>query len=283
MAPMQHDNPLGQRLMDSSAPLATNPLLPLQTSKPASPSQWFAAKFPAAFTNFGTPFLETVEHGIDFDFRRVVEMNADFFAAALGGDKRLGHRVVFYRPEGCFYFRDVDGTFYPTDETKLATLLSALLLRCAEEMPATVDRRNLFVDFRKESKLNEVVRKARCILAVDSSFFAADSIHRRVEGVETIDRTARNFVGTNIDLATPNDQMTVAELIAGFLEYCNANKLKLDTPRQAKRFIVEAVNEHYGVRLRHDLAAGGKKCARGWKGLAFRNRSPALETAAQRN
>ncbi|MEQ2007066.1 MAG: hypothetical protein ABMA26_09720 [Limisphaerales bacterium] len=280
---MQHDNPLGQRLMDSSAPPATNPLMPQSPQKPATPSQWFADKFPAAFTNFGTPFLETVEHGIDFDFRRLVEMNADFFAAALGGDERLGHRVVFYRPEGCFYFQDVDNTFYPTGETKLATLLSALLLRCAEEMPATVDRRCLFVDFRKESKLNEVVRKARCILAVDSSFFAADSIHRRVEGVETIDRTARNFVGTNIDVATPNDQMTVAELIAGFLAYCNANKLKLETPRQAKRFIVEAVNEHYGVRLRHDLAADGKKCARGWKGLAFRNRSPALETAAQRN
>ena len=283
MAPMQHDNPLGQRLLDSAKGLAQNPLLPQSPPKPTTPSQWFADKFPAAFTNFGTPFLETVEHGIDFDFRRIVEINIDFFAAALGGDERLGHRVVFFRPEGCFYFRDVDGTFYPTDETKLATLLSALLLRCAEEMPATVDRCNLFVDFRKESKLNEVVRKARCILAVEASFFAADSIHRRVEGVETIDRTARNFVGTNIDVATPAEQLTVAELIAGFLEYCNANKLKLETPRQAKRFIVEAVNEHYGVRLRHDLAADGKKCARGWKGLAFRNRSPALETAAQRN
>lgn len=282
MAPMQHDNPLGQRLMDSSSPIATNPLL-AQPTKPATPSQWFADKFPAAFTNFGTPFLETVEHSIDFEFRRIVEINIDFFAAALGGDDRLGHRVVFYRPESCFYFRDCDGVFYPTDELKLATLLSALLLRCAEEMPATVDRCNLFVDFRKESRLNETVRKARCILAVDASFFSADSLHRRVEGVETIDRTARNFVGTNIDVATPNDQMTVAELIAGFLEYCNANKLKLETPRQAKRFIVEAVNEHYGVRLRHDLAADGKKCARGWKGLAFRNRSPALETAAQRN
>lgn len=282
MAPTQHDNPLGQRLMDSSVEATTNPLLPQQT-KPATPSQWFGAKFPVAFRNFGTPFLEAVEHGIDFEFRRVVEMNADFFAAALGGDERLGHRVVFYRPEGCFYFKDHDGTFYPTDELKLATLLSALLLRCAEEMPATVDRRCLFVDFRKESKLNEVVRKARCILAVDATFFAADSIHRRVEGVETIDRTARNFVGSNINVATPAEQLTVAELIAGFLEYCNANKLQLDAPRQAKRFIVEAVNEHYGVRLRHDLAAGGKKCARGWKGLAFRNRSPALETAAQRN
>ena len=282
MAPMQHDNPLGQRLMDSSAPLATNPLMPQSPQKPATPSQWFAAHFPAAFTNFGTPFLETSEHGFDFEFRRVVEMNIDFFAAALGGDDRLGHRVVFYRPEECFYFKDVGGTFYPTDELQLATLLSALLLRCAEEMPATVDRCCLFVDFRKESRLNEVVRKARCILAVDASFFAADSLHRRVEGVETIDRTARTFVGTNIDVATPAEQLTVAELIAGFLEYCNANKLKLDTPRQAKRFIVEAVNEHYGVRLRHDLAAAGKKCARGWKGLAFRNRSVTVE-AGQRN
>jgi hypothetical protein len=280
---MQPDNPLGQRLLDSSVEATVNPLLPQSPHKPATPSQWFADKFPAAFRNFGTPFLETVEHSIDFEFRRVVEINIDFFAAALGGDERLGHRVVFFRPEGCFYFKDVDNTFYPTDETKLATLLSALLLRCAEEMPATVDRRNLFVDFRRESRLNEVVRKARCILAVDATFFAADSIHRRIEGVETLDRTARNFVGTNIDVATPAEQLTVAELIAGFLEYCTANKLKLDTPRQAKRFIVEAVNEHYGVRLRHDLAAaGGKKCARGWKGLAFRNRLVTVE-AGQRN
>lgn len=282
MAPTQHDNPLSQKLLNSSSSPTTNPLMPQSPLNPTTPSQWFADRFPAAFTAYGTPFLETIEHGSDFEFRRIIEMNVDFFAAALGGDERLGHRVVFYRPEGCFYFRDYDGTFYPTDETKLSTLLSALLLRCAEEMPATVDRCNLFVEFRDERRLNEVVRKARCILAVEGSFFSADSLHRRIEGVETIDRTARTFVGRSVDVATANEQMTVTELIAGFLEYCQANKVKLGTPRQAKRFIVEAVNEHYGVRLRHDLAAGGKKCARGWKGLAFRNRSVGVE-AGQRN
>ncbi|MEQ2010106.1 MAG: hypothetical protein ABMA26_25260 [Limisphaerales bacterium] len=271
---MQHDNPLGQRLMDSSAPLATNPLMPQQT-KPATPSQWFADKFPAAFTNFGTPFLETSEHGIDFEFRRVVEMNNDFFAAALGGDERLGHRVVFYRPEGCFYFRDVDGTFYPTDETKLATLLSALLLRCAEEMPATVDRRNLFVDFRKESKLNEVVRKACCILAVDASFFSADSLHRRVAGAETLDQTARSFVDSSVAVAEGTLKLTVGELFAAFLEYCRLNgvQIKQQGDRKLKRMVVETVNQYHGVRLRHDLMDSQGRCAKGWSGLMFRNRA----------
>ena len=40
------------------------------------------------------------------------------------------------------------------------TLLSALLLRCAEQMPKNVDVENLFVRFREEDCLKSIVKKA---------------------------------------------------------------------------------------------------------------------------
>lgn len=37
--------------------------------------------------------------------------------------------------------------------------------------------------------------------------------------------------------------------------------------------LVETVNQHHGVRLRHDLMDNRGRCAKGWSGLMFRNRA----------
>ncbi len=244
--------------------------------KPLTPSHWFGSHFPDAASQHGSPFLETTETDANgFELTRVVASNVEFFAALLGGDSRLGHRVIYYPPEGRFYYKEVDGIFHVATEGRLASLLAALLLRCAGEMPLTVDRHRLFVEFREEQQLIEVVRKARSTLAVAESFFDVDSINRRVAGAETMDQTARSFVDSSVEIAEGTVKLTVGELFAAFLEYCRMNGVQIghQGDRKLKRMVVETVNQHHGVRLRHDLTDSRGRCAKGWSGLTFRNQA----------
>ncbi|NDJ14054.1 MAG: hypothetical protein EBY17_23155 [Acidobacteriia bacterium] len=216
---------------------------------------------------------ETDSNGLQLT--RIVALNVEFFAALLGGDSRLGHRVIFYPPEGRFYYKEVDGIFHVAAEGRLASLLAALLLRCAGEMPLTVDRRPLFVEFREEQRLIEVVRKSRSTLAVAEGFFGVDSVNRRAAGPESIDQTARSFVDSSVEIAEGTMRLTVGELFAAFLEYCRLNGVQIQQQgdRKLKRMVVETVNQHHGVRLRHDLMDSRGRCAKGWSGLMFRNQA----------
>lgn len=274
MAPST-DNPLNQRLFTGEE-LGKAWVYgeAASSSKPLTPSHWFGHHFPDAARQHGSPFLETTEtDGNGLKLTRVVAINVEFFAALLGGDSRLGHRVIYYPPEGRFYYKDVDGIFHITTEGRLASLLAALLLRCAGEMPLTVDRRQLFVEFRDEQRLIEVVRKAHSTLSVAESFFGVDSVNSRVAGPESIDQTARSFVGSSVEVAEGAVRLTVGELFAAFLEYCRLNgvQIKQQGDRKLKRIVVETVNQHHGVRLRHDLMDDRGRCAKGWSGLSFRN------------
>lgn len=271
------DNPLNQRLFTGEE-LGKAWVFgeAASASKPVTPSHWFGHHFPDAASQHGSPFLETTEtDGNGFELTRVDAINVEFFAALLGGDSRLGHRVIYYPPEGRFYFKEVDGIFHVVDEGRLASLLAALLLRCAGEMPLTVDRRQLFVEFREERRLIEVVRKARSILAVAKSFFNVDSVNRRVAGAETMNQTARSFVNSSVEIAEGAVKLTVGELFAAFMEYCRLNGVQIQQQgdRKLKRMVVETVNHHHGVRLRHDLMDSRGRCAKGWSGLMFRNQA----------
>jgi len=58
------------------------------------PNEFFKRRFPEQTDKFGQAFFGTEQ------------LSADFFAAVLRGDKRLGHQVVWYAPEDTFYFHD---------------------------------------------------------------------------------------------------------------------------------------------------------------------------------
>ena len=81
---------------------------------------------------YGAAFLEHAYLDSDgWDRVSVVGMNDDFFAALLGGDRKLDHQVVFYVPEQQWYFYDCRfGCFVPTTEEKLMILLSQYLIHC---------------------------------------------------------------------------------------------------------------------------------------------------------
>ena len=102
----------------------------------------------------------------------MVGMNDDFFAGLLGGDRNLGHQVVFYVPEQqwCFYDCQFD-YFVPTTEEKLMILLSQYLIHCCQEMPRFTDIGGLFLRFRSEDRLKHIVKKAKAMLAADKTFF----------------------------------------------------------------------------------------------------------------
>ena len=243
---------------------------------PATPSEWFCRRYPVETKRWGCPLIEEV--GVDLctslPTTKAVQMNDNFFAAILS-DSQLGHSVVYVEAEQQWYFLDPrDNVYHPTSEAKLMTLLSSLLVRCAEAMPPLVDKRSLFVDLRNDEVLKGVVRKARSVLAADQSFFAVDSPHRRVNGIETHAQMARRFVQASVK-PQPGRLLSMNECFERFSEYCHNHDVEPVQRRQFKQLIVETVREEFGLGLRNDLKNAEGNYLRGWKGLA-------VETA-QRN
>lgn len=195
-----------------------------------------------------------------------VSMNDCFLGAALS-DSQLGHSAVFYEPEQQWYFLEPrDNCYHPTSEAKLMLLLSSLLVRCAEEMPAGVDKINLFVKFRGDEQLKAVVKQARSILAADSSFFSPTSPFRRVEGLEQHGRLARQFVGRLIK-PQPDQLLSIGDCYDGFSGYCRNNGVEPVARKVFRRMIVEIIKEEFAVGFRSDLKDTEGRYLRGWKGL----------------
>jgi hypothetical protein len=132
---------------------------------PQSPSESFSRKFPEQAESYGPPILEATYPELNHSSRISAEaLNEDFFAALLGGDRRLNHHVVFYQPEHQFYFFDSRLDHYAaTTEEKLKTLVSQYVIRCAEQMPSEVDVKDLFVELRSEDNLKQIIKKARSL------------------------------------------------------------------------------------------------------------------------
>lgn len=240
--------------------------------QPATPSEWFARRFPAEVKRWGCPFLEAVVEDVQTGRKLVtaVSMNCSFLAAALS-DCQLGHSVAFYDPEQQWYFLEPrDGCYHPTTEAKLMILLSSLLVRCAEEMPANVDKINLFVKFREEERLKAVVKQARSILAADSTFFSPTSPFKRVEGPEQHGRMARQFVGQTIK-PQPGQVLTVSDCYAEFEGFCRNHGVEPVQRRLFKQLVVDIIKEEFGLGIRSDLKTAEGSCQRGWKGLAVEN------------
>ena len=238
--------------------------------KPATPSEWFAGRFPAEVKRWGCPFLEEVVEDRTTGRKTItaVSMNDCFFAAALS-DSQLGHSVVYFESEQqWFYLEPRDGFFYhPTSEAKLMNLLSSLMVRCAEEMPACVDKVNLFVKFRDEQQLKAVIKKARSVLAADETFFSPTSPHRRIEGIELPAQAARRFIQSTVK-PKPGQVLSIGDCYAGFADYCRNNGVEPVARKAFRQLVVEIIQEEFGLGLRADLKNDAGRYQRGWKGLA---------------
>ena len=156
-----------------------------------------------------------------------------------------------------------------TTEEKLKILLSLHILNCAEELKDPTPKFNLFVRFRQDEELQKVIDKAKSLLAVDQSFFAADSPNIRTgEGAEK-ERAAKTFINLVIEL-NPQKSLTVTDSYTAFREFCVKNGLMLVERRHFEDLVREIIVEQYGLNLRNDLPNESGRHQRGWRGLGLR-------------
>ena len=241
----------------------------LPTQPPSTPSEWFARRFPVEVKRWGCPFLEAVVEHVNTGRKTItaVSMNNCFFASTLS-DSQLGHSVVFYEPEQrWFYLETRDDCYHLTSEAKLMNLLSCLLLRCAEEIPACVDKIGLFVKFRSEETLRAVVKKARSVLAADASFFSPTSPHRRVHSEDQLIQAARRFIQSAVK-PQPGQLLSIGDCYEGFAGFCRNNGMEPVVRKLFKQIVVEIIREEFAVGFRKDLKDAEGRYLRGWKGLA---------------
>ncbi|TSA33865.1 MAG: hypothetical protein D4R65_07080, partial [Verrucomicrobiaceae bacterium] len=142
------------------------------------PSTWFHTRFPEIAEKFGPAMLEEVKDSGPFGMSarcNPVLLNKDFLAAALGGDRGLGHMVIFYPPEKRFYFYDPRVlAFCPATDEKIQLLASNLLVKAAEACSHKVDTRPLVDEFRKPAILRQIVKLAKTILQSENTFFEGE-------------------------------------------------------------------------------------------------------------
>ena len=236
-----------------------------------TPNSWFAALFPEERSRYGDAFFEEVTvnlHGRPVKVPSV--LNEDFFAAILGGERRLGHRMVYLPGEG-FLFNDpkVDA-FCATSDEKVGTLLSNYLLKCVERMGSDVDSKPMFLQHRRPSVIAAVVKRAKSVLEAKREFFqGADAPRRYEEG--------RVFVVPQISapetfihgafLPMEGCTVVVSEAYQQFLRYCEMESLLRVEFTEFKRAARELVQEKFQLGLRHDIRTPEGRQTHGWKHL----------------
>lgn len=233
-----------------------------------TPNEWFVQRYPLAFNNHGSPFLDAVEV-LDKHTRQTFpcSINLDFFAAVLGGRRDLGHHVIYYEPEMQFYFKDADNIYKSTTQEKLAIQYRAVMMKCAEMMPQHVHKLNLFHEWRSEKVCKAILQRAKSILAADSSFFGVSSPHERIAGPEIHQRIAQVFAQQLLK-ADQNSILTLSQAYSLFNQFAKTKELPVLKRSQFKSMICEVIKEAYGLGVRNDLMnTETNKQMAGWKGL----------------
>ena len=242
---------------------------PVAVKDPTTPSEWFGKLFPRIQQRFGPAFLESVSVAPDGQKKlNPVSMNEDFMAGTLGGDERLQHRVIYFQPEQTWHFYDPrNHMFSPTSEEKLRLLTSQLILKCAQEMPASVDIGPLFNRFRADDSLKAIVKKAKALLSTDEAFFCPESPNHRAKGPETHERLARMFIKKSIK-PEPMKTLTVRDCFELFCSFCKASGIQPVERRFFTPMVEDLVREEFSLNLRKDVLGDNQRMQRGWKGLS---------------
>ena len=237
--------------------------------KPTTPSEWFSKHFPAHAKVWGCPFLELADDmGDGFKKINPLAPNLDFLAAILGGDERMGHKVIYLEGEMQWYYLDQPSNiFKPTSDEKLANLLRALLIRCAEQLPENVHKLNLFLEFRSDKTIRAVVHRAKSILAADHTFFSPESKHARLKGVEVHERVARVFVEQVLE-RQPGEVLTLTNAYLVFTEFLRQKSMVPVKRSIFKGMFAPLIRDAFNLGLRNDVIdqATNHQTA-GWKGL----------------
>jgi hypothetical protein len=235
-----------------------------KTQKQKSPNEWFVQRYKLAFDKFGSPFLEL--HDQYLNEVHVISINLDFFAAVLGGRRDLGHHVIYLECEMQWYFKDSDGIYKPTSPEKMANLCRALMVKCAQDMPANVHKLNLFHEWRSDKTAKAVVQRAKSVLAADRSFFSTTSLNQRIRGIELHERLARRFVDELLT-SEPGQILMLQDAYAAFCSMIKRQELNRLKRSDFKAIVTPLIRDEFNVGFRNDLVVGGNAGIRGWKNV----------------
>jgi hypothetical protein len=206
---------------------------------------------------------------------QVAAKNTITLAACLGGDERLGHRVIYYVPELQFYFYDPrTQMFHATTEHKLQNLLRGLLSRCAEAVKGDRAKFQLFHSLRSDPVIKAVTNRCKSILAASPNFFSVTSPNQRVVGPELHQRIAQVFV-EQIE-RDPEQILTLKCAYELFSQFLKQKNMPILTRSEVKVMLAELIREQYDLGLRNDLVSTESQVQQcGWKGLRLLNSLPA--------
>ena len=237
-------------------------------ANPRTPTEWFSQHFPEQVKQFGCPFLEVRESRCDgFSTVTPLAPNIDFFAAMLGGDKKLMESVVYYEPEMQFYyFEPVLQLYKPTTQEKLQSYYRGFMIRCAQELNNDTSKLNLFVEFRSDKTAKAVVQRAKSILAADLSFFSATSPHQRIKGAELHERLMRVLCETMLE-RSEGACLTVTQAYHVFCRLSEQRQLGELKRSMFKEVMKDLVRDVHGLALRRDVLDSFNKQQEAWRGL----------------
>jgi len=234
-----------------------------------TPGSWFGSRFPEVAERFGRAFFEETVVGMNGGpVIRASVINEDFFAAMLGGEKRLGHRMVHLPGEGFLYHDPKVNAFSITSDQKVEILLSNYLIKCAEDMGRNVDSKLLIKEHRSPSVLASIVSRARTVLEADPRFF---------QGINGARRHAHGTIFQPATISSPEDfihnaftrsegcSVVVGEAYQEFLRYCQMGNLTRVEFTEFKRVARELVFEKFQLGLRHDIRTPEGRQTHGWK------------------
>lgn len=243
------------------------PRFSFDKTEPKTPNEWFGQRYPEAYQNHGSPFLELVQPIDQFTAQVLpITINPDFFASVLGGRKDLGHHVIYFEPEMQWYFLDWDGLYKPTTAEKLMNLYRALLMKCCEEMPGNVHKLNLVHEWRGDRTSKLIVQRAKSILAASSEFFSATSPNQRIRGLEIMERVARKFVDELLE-SGPGQVLRLTDAFEAFRRLLKERELPDIKRSDFKAVVGPLIRNEFCVALRNDLIGDGVSGVRGWKGV----------------
>lgn len=256
----QYPSPLIKETFSSDGP---------GTARIDSPSEWFQARFPREVKIFGQPFLEET---IDGRVSRPILLNTDFFGSVLGGEKGLGHQVVFCPWESQWYFYDpVVEAFSPTTTAKLQILASNYLIKCAECFSNKATITPLLDEFRRPNILQGITYKAKSILEADRTFFEGPNGRPRYIEGHLIDPTSeplhRLFL-KEVMARQPGALLTVRDAFRHYSEFSRKKHLPALRMAEFKNEVSAIIHEEFNIRLRHDIRGEDGRATHGWRDLA---------------
>jgi hypothetical protein len=197
----------------------------------------------------------------------IIGINTDFWAAMLGGDERLMHDCVFSAHESRFYYFDlVLGCYVTTTEAKVALWLSQSIQQRA--WGQDVATATMILDkCRTKKLLDEILNKAKAILAADENYFDGPDARPRwghkpkVNPVEVV----TSFVQEHVEPAD-GFVMSLAECLEHLERTCPVGLARKDTVQTVNA----AIRAQFKRGLRHDLVLENGRGSYGWKGLRLR-------------